>query len=113
MIVGGVVNGVGYLSNTISEALDKAKKERRQKGYDIHHIVAKKDERAELSREILESCKIAINSPYNLVKVSKTLHWYLHTSGYHAAVSMLLVLVFIREIPLWNRNIQLLLDLYL
>jgi RHS repeat-associated protein len=57
---------------------------------DWHHIVAQRDPRAALSRIMLARCNIDVNSIDNMVSVSRPMHWVMHTTGYHASVTVLL-----------------------
>ena len=58
--------------------------------HDWHHIVAQKDPRAALSRIMLARCNIDVNSIDNMVSVCRPMHWVMHTTGYHASVTVLL-----------------------
>lgn len=53
--------------------------------------MARTDARAAITREYIKDNDIDINSRWNLVYVSNTLHRHLHTSSYHAAVSMVIL----------------------
>ena len=90
LITRGAVDGVGYLSNVISEVVSKAKQGKKYKGKEVHHIVAQKDRRAASSRSILSKYKIGIESSYNKVSIRKTFHKHLHTNSYHTSVYLVL-----------------------
>ena len=63
---------------------------------DRHHIVAKSDPRAAVSRAIINSVGIDTNSQDNLVNIDKRYHQVIHTTAYHAAVTIMLVSSFVR-----------------
>ena len=90
MLIQGVIDGVGYLSNVISETVSKAKKGRKYYGNEVHHIVAQSDYRAASTRLFIGQYGISTSSSYNLVTIKKTLHKHLHTNAYHAAVELVL-----------------------
>ena len=90
MLVQGVIDGVGYLSNVISETASKAKKGQKYYGNEVHHIVAQSDYRAASTRSFIGKYGISTSSSYNLVTIKKTLHKHLHTNAYHAAVELVL-----------------------
>jgi len=90
MLIQGVIDGVGYLSNVISETVSKAKNGRKYNGNEDHHIVAKDDYRADSTRQFIAEYGVYTYSPYNLVTIKKTLHKHLHTNAYHAAVELFL-----------------------
>ena len=90
MLIQGVIDGVGYLSNVISETVSKAKKGRKYYGNEVHHIVAQSDYRAASTRMFIDQYGISTSSSYNLVTIKKTLHKHLHTNAYHAAVELVL-----------------------
>ena len=90
MLIQGVIDGVGYLSNVISETVSKAKKGRKYYGNEVHHIVAQSDYRAASTRSFIGKYGISTSSSYNLVTIKKTLHKHLHTNAYHAAVELVL-----------------------
>ena len=80
-------NNLDDLSDTIEKTITSyvatlvPKKE--YDSFERHHIVAKKDPRAEISRAILERVEIGINDPRNLVDVKKEYHRVLHTDLYY------------------------------
>ena len=86
-VFNGLVCGIGYLTNVMSEVMQRASRSWRN---DVHHIVARTDARAARSRNILCKLGISINSKYNLVTINKGLHARLHTNSYHAAVTLIL-----------------------
>ena len=90
MLIQGVIDGIGYLSNVISEAVSDAKNGRKYNGLEVHHIVAQSDYRAASTRSFIGSYGISTSSSYNLVTIKKTLHKHLHTNAYHAAVYIVL-----------------------
>ena len=84
--------GIKSLSDAVvkavDEALDKAKKKRKDNRYERHHIVAQKSSNydASASRKLIANVGIGINSTYNLVDIKYNLHRYLHTNAYYKAV---------------------------
>ena len=86
LLIKGVVTGVKTLVSTITLVVKIAKKSRKYKGNEVHHIVAKSDRRAAKSRAILKSNKISVNDKCNLVSVKKTFHKHLHRNTYHSSV---------------------------
>ena len=90
MIIEGVIDGIQYLANVISDCIDAAKKGKKHKGKEDHHIVAQSDYRADRSRKLLKNNDIETSSKYNIVSIKKTLHKHLHTNAYHAAVEIVL-----------------------
>ena len=83
-----LINAAGYLFNVINDVIKNARRGRRYKGNETHHIVAKKDPRAIFSRGILKEYDINVNDPINLVVIKNSLHRYLHTSSYHFSVNL-------------------------
>ena len=63
--------------------------------YEKHHIVAKKDPRAALSRLILKASGIDINDDINLVDVKKGYHRVLHTNVYYAILNTSMAFAYI------------------
>ena len=53
-----------------------------------HHIVARKDRRAERSRQILDEVGIGINDKINLVDVNNSFHRVMHTNVYYAILNL-------------------------
>jgi RHS repeat-associated protein len=90
MLVQGAIDGIGYLSNVISDIVQSARRSRKHSGNEVHHIVAQSDYRASSSRTLLRNYGISTGSSYNLVTIRKTLHKHLHTNAYHAAVYIVL-----------------------
>ena len=86
LIIKGAINGVGYLTNVISDVVRSANSSKKYNGNEVHHIVAESDRRASDSRKLIKKYGISVNSNWNLVTISKTLHKHLHTNAYHAAV---------------------------
>lgn len=76
------------LNNLITDTVTSIKT--KYSGSAKHHIVAKSDNRAKTSREILNAVNISVNASCNLVTIKKTLHVCLHTSMYHYTVELLL-----------------------
>lgn len=93
MFIQGLVDGVGYIANVINEIITKAKRGRKYSGYELHHIVAQKDFRAKLSRNLLKKYGISTYIKENTVSIKKTLHKHIHTNSYHAAVYLILLSV--------------------
>ncbi|MGN0744827.1 MAG: RHS repeat-associated core domain-containing protein [Christensenellales bacterium] len=60
-----------------------------------HHIVAKKDPRAALSRLILKASGIGINDSINLVDVNRGYHRVLHTDVYYAILNTSMAFAYI------------------
>jgi hypothetical protein len=56
-------------------------------GYSLHHIVAQGAWQAQPARDILATVNIGINSSYNTIVVPNSLHYYIHTTQYYAAVN--------------------------
>lgn len=81
---------VGYLADAVSDAIDRAKKARKYRGYAVHHIVPKDDRRARWCRSILHGLAISVWHPFNLAIVCVSLHKHLHTNAYIAAVELCL-----------------------
>ena len=90
MLIQGIVNGIGYIANVISDCVASARKGRKYWGNEVHHIVAQSDYRAASTRGFISKYGISTSSPYNLVTIKKTLHKHLHTNAYHAAVEIVL-----------------------
>ncbi len=84
------IEGIGYLTNVISETISRAKSARKYFGYEDHHIVAQSDRRAESTRVFIGQYGVYTWSSYNLVAIKKTLHVHLHTNAYFAAVELVL-----------------------
>ena len=87
-VFAALINAAGYLFNVINDVIKNARRGKRYKGNETHHIVAKKDPRAMFSRSILEGYDINVNDPINLVVIKNSLHRYLHTSSYHFSVNL-------------------------
>jgi hypothetical protein len=51
-----------------------------------HHIVARSDSRAVLSRQVLTNNGISVDDPDNLMPLSGEFHSHLHTTKYHEYV---------------------------
>lgn len=85
-----VVNGVGYLYNVISEALESSRSGRRYSTYELHHIVGQKDRRAIPTKKFIGTYGISVYNSCNLVTLKKTFHKHLHTNSYFAAVDIVL-----------------------
>ena len=60
-----------------------------------HHIVARKDSRAETSRKILILSGIGINDDINIVAVNKSYHKSLHTDAYYYVLNTSMVSAYI------------------
>jgi hypothetical protein len=54
-----------------------------------HHIVAKGDPRASISRMALRMANIPIDNNSNIVSVNRVMHWYMHTTEYHMIVTVI------------------------
>ena len=63
--------------------------------HEKHHIVAKKDPRAALSRLILKASGIGINDDINLVDVNRGYHRVLHTDVYYAILNTSMTFAYI------------------
>ena len=80
------------LVKAISDVVNKIKIKKRGKKRVWHHIVAKADLRAIISREVfLRPSKIDIDSPLNLAYVEEVFHQHLHTTAYHIGVTLFLI----------------------
>ena len=90
MLAINAINTIGYLSNVISDVIDKARRSRKYNEYQLHHIVAQNEPRAAWTKEFIEKYGITVWHPTNLVLVKNTLHRHLHTNAYYAAVDMVL-----------------------
>ena len=94
--VSGVINSIGYV---VSDIFDRAKdlmtsyvesltpKNQYDKDQK-HHIVAKKDSRAELARIILKKAGIEIDDPRTTVYINNSYHRVMHTNTYHFIVDI-------------------------
>ena len=81
---------IGDLLDALQPIIEKAQNTYRRYGYNNHHIIAKLDRRAEVSRLIwTESCNMSINHSRNIARIKTTLHVFLHTTSYHEAVTAL------------------------
>lgn len=94
-----IVNSAAYanLISTLTQAKEKAAANTTtpKTPTNEHHIVPKKARGAERARNILESLGISVyTDPDNLVTVSTTMHWYMHTDIYCIAVNSLIELVY-------------------
>ena len=89
------------ITKALSDVLELAKSKADNKGRtlrtDKHHIVAKSDHRAEISRAVLDAVEIDINSNHNLVTLNKELHSFVHTTAYHEAVEDYLITAYMNE----------------
>ncbi len=85
-----------YLETELDIACAKDEIRNKKKGGDDHHIVAKNDPRAAVSRAVINSVDIGTDSPYNLVNIDKRYHQVIHTTAYHAAVTIMITSSFIR-----------------
>lgn len=79
-----------------AKASAKDEVKNKKKNGDDHHIVAQRDSRAAVSRAIINSVGIDTNSQDNLVNIDKRYHQVIHTTAYHAAVTIMLVSSFVR-----------------
>ena len=72
----------------IDNALDKAKKKKKDNRYERHHIVAQSSTNSDAikSRQLINRVGIGVNSSHNLVDIKYNLHRHLHTSAYYKAV---------------------------
>jgi len=61
-------------------------------GTEKHHIVAKKDYRAWISRKILEKYGIGIDSEKNLVSMKKGYHRVVHTNLYYLLLNSSMII---------------------
>ena len=89
-----------YLETELDIACAKASAKdeirNKKKGGDDHHIVAKNDPRAAVSKKIINSVGILTDSPLNRVNIDKRYHQVIHTTAYHAAVTIMITSSFIR-----------------
>ncbi len=79
----------GLLTNVIVDTINSIRNY--YTGKDDHHIVAKKAEMAQASRDILDNVRLSKYGSYNIVSISRTLHKYLHTNMYHTTVYYVLL----------------------
>ena len=79
-----------------AKASAKDEVKNKKKNGDDHHIVAKSDPRAVISRAIINSVEIKTDSSDNLVKIDKRYHQVIHTTAYHATVTIMITSSFIR-----------------
>ncbi len=70
-------------------AYEKAKL-RDDDGTALHHIIPKSAAECALAICLMESVGIGRNDPENLVRISKNLHYYIHTKSYYAGVSIII-----------------------
>ena len=85
-----------YLETELDIACAKDEIRNKKKGGDDHHIVAKNDPRAAVSKKIINSVGILTDSPLNRVNIDKRYHQVIHTTAYHAAVTIMITSSFIR-----------------
>ena len=71
----------------ISAEIDKAAKTYEDRSQRIHHIVARRDNRAKLAKKILSNAGISVDDPRNLVAVTQKTHVSLHTNKYFKHVN--------------------------
>ena len=90
LVIQWSINGIGYLTNVISDVVSSAKRGRKYNSNEVHHIVAESDHRAASTREFIERYGVYVWDSYNLVTIKNTLHRHLHTNAYHAAVEIVL-----------------------
>ncbi len=74
------------LEGQMERAKVKANERGRSNKTNRHHIVARIDWRAEISREIIYGAGIGINSEANIATMNREAHWYIHTTLYHVSV---------------------------
>lgn len=79
-----------------AKASAKDEVKNKKKNGDDHHIVAKSDPRAAVSKKIINSVGILMDSPLNRVNIDKRYHQVIHTTAYHAAVTIMITSSFIR-----------------
>jgi RHS repeat-associated protein len=78
------------LSGTLALAIEKAQEKMREnRNTHEHHIVAQTDPRASISRMALRMANIPIDHKDNIVTVNEAMHWYMHTTQYHAIVTVI------------------------
>jgi hypothetical protein len=82
-----VVEGIESIQQAIERASTKSES-RANNGKDTHHIVEQNDSRMQVTRNILLKNGISIDDPDNLVEVSRTMHWFMHTDIYRYGVSV-------------------------
>ena len=85
----GVIDGIKYLSNVLSDIVRVAKESRKYRGYEDHHIVAQDDSRAAWTKSLIMSYGINTSDRCNVVRISKTLHKHLHTNAYFVGVDII------------------------
>ncbi len=93
----GVLNTIKVLETAwattfASIVLDTVKSMKNKKNSEAkHHIVAKNDKRAKISRDILLDSGLSLDGNYNTVYLYKCFHSVLHTSAYHYNVRLLMI----------------------
>lgn len=77
--------------NVIKECVANAKaKSKKTNNKEVHHVVAKDDYRALITRKFIHSYGISEHMNINLVLINARLHRHLHTNSYFAAVDFYL-----------------------
>ena len=71
----------------LNKALQKALERGTTRTTHDHHIIARRDDRADEARTIWLSYGLNINDQRNLVKISVYLHYYVHTTAYFEAIN--------------------------
>ena len=84
-----------YLEAELDIACAKEEVRNKNGEGDRHHIVAKSDPRAVISRAIINSVE-KTDSSDNLVNIDKRYHQVIHTTAYHAAVTIMLTSSYVR-----------------
>lgn len=89
-IVYAIGEMVDDLFDALAYVLDKALSTYKRFGKNNHHIIAKAAPAASIARNIWrDDCDMDINNWRNIARIKTTLHVFLHTGGYYAAVNAL------------------------
>ena len=78
--------GASQYIQGVKKSIKRSRKDKKNKKRHTHHIVAKRDHRAELSRDVLEWAKISVENKHNKVKLKQHFHSRLHRNSYFIGV---------------------------
>ena len=82
------------IKKSINQLVDSLAEKNHYDSKERHHIVARADPRAILSREILKASGIRINDERNLVDVKKGYHRVLHTNAYYLVLNSSMLIAY-------------------
>ena len=82
---------IQYFTEEITIKIAQRKRLYKDNETNIHHIVARIDPRAARAKKLIQSVGIHVDSPPNLVRLQKDLHVMMHTTKYHAMVTVTIV----------------------